>query len=140
MAASGETNLNSLIRSMQPVLQPGTFVFAQLPATASKDIFSRVQGLNPKMLYREEEAWTIILPQQEARNARLEHIFPCRQITLNIHSSLDAVGFLAAITARLARLEIGVNPVSAFLHDHLFVPEGKENAVMEALQTMAVER
>jgi len=57
-------------------------------------------------------------------------------ITLNVHSSLEAVGFLAAITRALARLQIGVNPVSGFFHDHLFVPVGREAEVMRALEAM----
>jgi hypothetical protein len=36
-----------------------------------------------------------------------------------VHSSLDAVGFMAAVTTRLAKINIGVNPVSGFYHDHL---------------------
>jgi uncharacterized protein len=41
-------------------------------------------------------------------------IFACRMITLNVHSSLEAVGFLAAITRQLAQAGMGVNPASAF--------------------------
>ena len=44
-------------------------------------------------------------------------------ITLDIHSSLEAVGFIARIANVLALHDMGVNPVSAFYHDHLFVPE-----------------
>jgi hypothetical protein len=45
-------------------------------------------------------------------------------ITLNVYSSLEAVGFIAAVGAKLNK--IGVNPVSGFFHDHCFVPvEGK---------------
>ena len=43
-------------------------------------------------------------------------------ITLDVHSSLESVGFLAAVSARLAAAGIPCNAVSAFHHDHLFVP------------------
>ena len=92
------------------------------------------------MLFQENEAWTVILSQAAAEQERLEFSFPCRMVTLNVHSSLEAVGFLAAVTNRLAsRLRIGVNPVSAFYHDHLFVPSGVEDAVVEELRKMAEE-
>jgi hypothetical protein len=60
-------------------------------------------------------------------------------VTLNVHSALEAVGFLARITARLAGLGMGVNPVSAFFHDHLFVPEARAAEALEALRAMARE-
>jgi hypothetical protein len=58
-------------------------------------------------------------------------------ITLEIHSSLEAVGFLAAITARLAEAGMGVNPVSAFHHDHLFVPAERAAEALRILEAVA---
>jgi uncharacterized protein len=47
------------------------------------------------------------------------------------------VGFLAAITARLATAGISVNAVSAFHHDHLFVPADRADDAMVLLQEMS---
>lgn len=58
-------------------------------------------------------------------------------ITLSIHSSLEAVGFLAAILPRLAAAGMGVNPVSAFHHDHLFVPADRADDAMRILEELA---
>jgi hypothetical protein len=58
-------------------------------------------------------------------------------VTLNIHSSLEAVGFLAAITTRLAAAGMGVNPVSAFYHDHLFVPADRAEEALDLLRQLA---
>jgi hypothetical protein len=60
-------------------------------------------------------------------------------ITLDINSRLEAVGFLAAITARLAADGIAANPVSAFHHDHLFVPEICAEEAMAILEKMMRE-
>jgi hypothetical protein len=46
-------------------------------------------------------------------------------ITLMVSSALDAVGFMAAVTAVLSKAGISVNPVSALYHDHLFVPAAR---------------
>ena len=115
---TGESNLDTLIKSMTPELQEGVFVFCTLPA--GKKI---PQILNPVMNFREKEGQTLILLREEAQAARIEGIFPCRMITLSIHSALEAVGFTAAITKKLAQAQMAVNPVAAFYHDHLFVPE-----------------
>ena len=60
-------------------------------------------------------------------------------ITCEVHSSLEAVGFLAVVAKRLAEVGMGVNPVSGFFHDHLFVPEGREGEAVEALRGLAGE-
>jgi hypothetical protein len=144
IAPGGEQSLPRLIKSMRPTLDSSladVFVFAtvsaesaQVPQLLSADISADV-----KMIFKENEAWTVILTRSRAEQLGLQYIFPCRQITLNVHSSLDAVGFLATVTARLAKLEIGVNPVSAYFHDHLFVPDGKEHAAVAELERMAAE-
>lgn len=127
---TGETDLDTLIASMQPVLLPETYVFAHVPN------WEEAYALNPRMVFGEAEAVTVILSQSDASAAGVIGEFPSRMITLNIHSALDAVGFLARITTRLAQLDMGVNPVSAFYHDHLFVPEDRAEDAMEALVAM----
>jgi len=58
---------------------------------------------------------------------------------LTVHSSLEAVGFLAAVSARLAEAGIGVNAVSAFYHDHLLVPEHRADEAFRVLQDMSAQ-
>jgi uncharacterized protein len=55
---------------------------------------------------------------------------------LKVHSSLHAVGLLAAITERLSEAGISVNAVSAFHHDHLFVPHDRAVEAVELLATL----
>ena len=128
----GEIDLQKLLGSMSPELVPGIFVFATVPQGTEKPA-----GLNPVMTFREQEGDTLILLEEEARVVGLESVFRSRMITLNVHSSLDAVGFLAAITAHLATAGIGVNPVSGYFHDHLFVPAGRAEEAMAILQALA---
>ena len=82
---------------------------------------------------------TLILEQATADAGGLVSTFACRMITLEIHSSLEAVGFLAAITPRLAAAGMGVNPVSAYFHDHLFVPADRAEEAMEILRQISTE-
>ena len=128
---TGETDLDRLIATMGPELRPGVFVFAHLPPGAA------TAGLSPVMHFAEAEGTTLILTREVAEATGIDAIYPCRMITLKIHSSLEAIGFLARITTALADAGISVNPVSAFYHDHLFVPENRAREAMEILVGMA---
>ena len=127
----GERNLDALLKTLSPKLVDGIHVFVSLPDNAIP------VGLVPRMVFREAEGITLILLKSDAESAGLDHAFPCRMITLQVHSSLDAVGFMARIASELASRGIGVNPVAGFYHDHLFVPDGREDEVLEALQQVA---
>lgn len=129
---SGETNLKMLLGSMRPELQPETYVFVTLPLDQSLP-----EGVPPLMVFGEKEGWTCIVSEEAAGRAGLSGTFPSRMITLSIHSSLEAVGFLAAILPRLAAAGMGVNPVSGFYHDHLFVPADRAGDAMRILEELA---
>lgn len=131
---AGETDLKKLLASMTPELLPGVHVFVTLPPGVPVP-----ETLEPVMVFREREGTTLIVLEDQAKTAGLKGVFPSRMITLNIHSSLEAVGFLAAITARLATAGMGVNPVSAFYHDHLFVPAGRAAEAIGILERLAQE-
>ncbi|KAF2090033.1 hypothetical protein K490DRAFT_35477 [Saccharata proteae CBS 121410] len=133
MAAVGELSLNTLLASLAPELDPETFVFVTIPSPP-------IPGqLNLKMMFEEKEGLTLIAAKSSVEEHELPYQFPCRMITLNVHSSLEAVGFMAVVADRLRQLGMGVNPVSGYYHDHLFVPEGRETEAMDALRQLAEE-
>lgn len=127
---AGETDLDQLMQTMSATLLPGVHVFATVTG-------SLPAGLSPRMMFREAEGTTVILLRHEADAYGIAYEFPCRMITLNVHSSLEAVGFIARIAAELARAGMGVNPVAGFYHDHLFVPEARADEAMEILDRLA---
>jgi hypothetical protein len=73
------------------------------------------------------------VPLPQAKALGLAHQFESRMVTLTVHSALDAVGFLARLSAALAAQGIACNVVSAFHHDHLFVPKDRLEAAMQVL-------
>jgi hypothetical protein len=129
---SGERDLARLLGSMRPELRPEIMVFATVPFAAGLP-----RGIEPAMVFRESEGWTLILGEDAARKAGLASIFRCRMITLNVHSSLEALGFIAAIATRLAEAGMGVNPVAGFYHDHLFVPADQAEKAMDLLRALS---
>ncbi|MGC2776780.1 MAG: ACT domain-containing protein [Bradyrhizobium sp.] len=129
---AGERNLDNLLRTMRPELQDGVFVFC----TARSDA-GLAAMLAPLLLFREREGVTLVVRREDAEREGLPYQFVSRLITLTVHSALDAVGFLAAVTAHLAAAGISVNAVSAFHHDHLFVPEDRADEALRLLQEMS---
>ncbi len=123
-----ETDLNTLIAGMSPVLAPDVYVFTTSRSPANVPSIMR---------FEEAEGTTRILTRDAAKAAGLDYEFPCRMITLNVHSALEAVGFIAVIATRLAAEGMGVNTVAGFHHDHIFVPEDRANDTMRALIAMA---
>jgi hypothetical protein len=119
---------------MEPRLHDGEFVFC----TVSPAQFRRLR-IEPLGWFREEEGITLIAERSVADRDGLKYEFISRMITLSVHSSLYAVGFLAAITTKLAAAGISVNPISAYYHDHLFVPADQASAAMKALDELRGE-
>lgn len=128
---SGEISLNKLLTTLSVQLVDGVYVFVTLPDN------SVPENIAARMVFREAEGTTLIILKAEAEAFGLAYEFPCRMITLNVHSSLEAVGFIARIATELARHEMGVNPVSGFFHDHLFVPDGREQDALRILEEIA---
>jgi hypothetical protein len=126
---TGETDLRRLLGGTCPL---ASATKTNRPG-CSTDVIP-TEGPVPVMSFLESEGMTLIVAEDEARAKELVGTFACRMITLNVHSSLEAVGFLAAITHQLAQAGMGVNPASAFYHDHLFVPADRAG---EALRLLA---
>jgi uncharacterized protein len=133
-AMPGERDLKTLLQNMTPEMHEGVFVFCSI--SEDKEIPAT---LKPLHIFREREGATFIVRREEAESAGRPYQFASRLITLTVHSSLEAVGFLAAVTGRLAEAGISVNPVSAFYHDHLFVPEHRADEALRHLQNMSKE-
>jgi hypothetical protein len=125
---TGERDLDALLRHVKPEMRPGIFVFCTIPTGQSIPA-----ALSPLLTFREQEGTTLVILREEAEASGLRYALASRLITLTVHSALDAVGFLAAITARLADAGISVNAVSAFHHDHLFVPADRADEAMALL-------
>lgn len=126
---TGETELSTLLHSIQPVRRAGEYVFCTIAPQSELP-----SGINPIGWFQENEGTTVILLKEDADAHRLNYPSIFCMITLSVHSSLEAVGFLAAITHKLAAHNISVNPISAYYHDHLFVPVSSADDTMTLLR------
>jgi len=124
---AGEKNLDILLSEMRPALIDGVFVFCTVPPEYS------YAKLEPELMFREDEGVTLVVRRDCAEQNNIPYQFPSRKISILIHSSLEAVGLMAALATSLAAEKISVNPVSAYYHDHLFVPADRAEDALNAL-------
>ncbi|AUX77033.1 MULTISPECIES: ACT domain-containing protein [Sinorhizobium] len=131
---SGDTDLRHLLGGMNPILGEGEYVYCTVEGDAAFWF-----ALEPIGTFREVEGLTLILERSKADAARLSYGPVLRQITLSVHSALEAVGLTAAVSAALTRAGISANVVAAYYHDHIFVPAADAERALEALQELSRE-
>jgi hypothetical protein len=124
---TGETNLETLLNNLNPVLNTGDFVFCTVP-NMDKIELSQIIGS-----FKEAEGITLILSKAYADIIALEYSSIMSWITLQVHSSLEAVGLTAAFSKLLAVHNISCNVVAGYYHDHLFVMKEDAKKAMELL-------
>lgn len=127
----GETNLQRLLANMQSELIEGEYVFCSIPLQA----YDRLR-IQPIGRFREAKGITIVVERKFADDEDLDYTFISRMITLNVHSSLEAVGLITAITSKLTAAGISANTISAYYHDHLFVPTDRADVAMKLLDEL----
>jgi hypothetical protein len=127
----GETNLNKILRTLNPVLNKGEFVFCQIKSLEKIDL--------TKVLYffKEQEGYTVVLEKGLADTNALDYYYIASWITLTVHSSLESLGLTALFSASLADASISCNVVAALNHDHIFVSSKDAHKAMKVLSDLS---
>ncbi|MCC9016567.1 ACT domain-containing protein [Flavobacterium lipolyticum] len=129
---SGEKDLEKLLKSMKPQHNLGDYVFCKVEKIENIAMDDIV------MLFKENEAITLILKKETADTLKLDYSVVMSWITLTVHSSLEAVGLTAAFSKALSENGISCNVVAAFYHDHIFVAKKDTDKAMEVLNLFSV--
>ncbi|MCR9065412.1 MAG: ACT domain-containing protein [Cytophagales bacterium] len=126
-----ELDLKKLLLNMTPRLNGGEYVFVSI-ADPDEDMIQ-----NSVASIKEKEGVTLIVSKEFAvrRNLNFEKLFSW--ISLEVHSSLEAVGLTATFSKALADNEISCNVIAGYYHDHIFVPTEDSNRALLVLQSLA---
>jgi hypothetical protein len=125
----GETDLRALLAGMTPTLRPEEYVFVTLPPGKAIP-----PGVVPFATVREDEGLTVVVEREQATQPAPDETF--RAITLGVHSSLNAVGFIAVIARALADADIAANVFAGYHHDHVLVPVASAQEAMTVLRSL----
>jgi hypothetical protein len=126
---TGETDLGRMLATLTVRRRPGTFVYVSFPAGDAPDL-----DLQPAAVVVEEEGTTLVLGAEDARGAGLRSEAEWAWLSLEVHSSLEAVGLTAAIATALADVGIPANVLAAYHHDHVLVPPDRADDAIRALE------
>lgn len=127
------SDLSVLLKTLEPVLNPGVFVFASV-----KD----GHAIEPAIIVasiREPEGLSVITSETDAQINGLKVLFKCAWITLTVNSALDAVGLTAAFAGALGHAGISCNVVAGAHHDHIFVPVESAQTAMRILRQLQTD-
>ena len=129
------TDLDEIIESMNPEIIEDEFIFS----TVDSKTFLKLDLSKILLTFQEKEGLTIITTKNYAEENNLDYEGVWGLITLTVNSDLKAIGLLSTVTNALAKEMISVNAVSAYYHDHLFVPIEKLNKSLEILKKLSEE-
>jgi len=114
---AGESDLVRLLEALNPTLHAERYSFSACADQVLRD--------GQFALVREEEGLTLVQPDPAGQWAR---------ISLGVHSSLDAVGLTAVLSARLTEAGISANIIAGLHHDHIFVPWDRRDDALLCLR------
>ena len=131
VGSTGESDLLTLIAQMSPSLDDKVWAFVSVD-----EVSSEYAAEHALATFRETEGATLIVPWERADEFDVCSE-PMAHITLNIHSSLEAVGLTAAVSQALASEAISANVVAGFYHDHIFVPQTMGERAVACLKLLS---
>jgi len=124
---SGEVNLEVLLNNMRPFLNTGDYVFCNVSS------FDKIDQKQIIGSFKEEEGITLIISKAYADRLGLNYSSIMSWITLQIHSSLEAVGLTAVFSSILSKNNISCNVIAGYYHDHIFVLKEDAKKAVEVL-------
>ena len=124
--------LEKLLTNLSPILRDGEYVFGTWPRARYGDL----ANLDPLASCREPEGLTLVIPKRKADEHQYSYDAVFRVITLQVNSSLEAVGLTAVVSKALAESGIPANMIAGFFHDHILIPSAAATSALRILQRL----
>ena len=128
---SGEVQIDTLLKNIDPEINLGEYVFCSV---------YNLKNINFKdivVYIKEKEGFTLVMEKNKAISLGLDFEFISSWITLNVHSSLNAIGFNSIISNSLSKNNISCNVIAGFYHDHLFVNKNDAKRAINILKNLS---
>jgi hypothetical protein len=129
---SGETNLELMLASLTVTRRPLTYTVVSVEAAEEPPAI----GGGVAAVLVEREGVTVVCSVEAAERNGWPVDFEATWLTLDVHSSLEAVGLTAAFSAALSAASIPCNVLAGFFHDHLLVPAARADEAVQCLEAL----
>jgi hypothetical protein len=126
---TGETDLATMLASLRIERHERPVTVVHLPSPVEL-------GDGVLALIAEAEGTTAVVSIAEAERRGWPVEFRAAWLTVSVHSSLEAVGLTAALSAALAERGIAGNVLAGFFHDHLLVPLDRADEAVACLESL----
>lgn len=121
------TDVAAMLADLSVSTRPGRYTFARVDGPVTL-------GDSVEALIAEAEGTTVVASVDEARRRDWPFSFEACWLTLDVRSSLEAVGLTAAVAGALAAEGIACNVLAGRLHDHLLVPADRSADALACLR------
>ncbi len=133
MPNKGIESLADILSHLKANMLEQSFVFISIDSTSD-------HNLNVAHIFatvKEEEGLTLIVDKEYEDKYSTEDAAEFSCITLEVHSSLEAVGLTAAFSNALAKHNISCNVIAGYYHDHIFVEKRKAVQALEIINALS---
>ena len=132
-----ESDLSRLLETLSVIRRDGVWRFETIDKDSASwaELVTLRDVRNIAMLFQESEGLTVITSAEAATPQNNRWVW----LELSVYSDLQAVGFLAKVANALAEANVPCNAVAAYHHDHIFVPEGKADAAIRAIEALRAQ-
>ena len=127
----GMTDLEEMLATLTVDVRDEHYTFVAVATGTGPSIGDGVEAI-----VREAEGDTIVTTVARAEAEGWPVDFEAAWLTLEIHSSLEAVGLTAAFSRVLADARIPCNVIAGFHHDHLLVPADRAGEAVRAIESL----
>ncbi|MEZ5381193.1 MAG: ACT domain-containing protein [Microthrixaceae bacterium] len=122
----GQTDLEAMLATLSVERRPGRFTLVHLDEPVGV-------GNGVHAVIVEAEGTTAVASVEAAVRRGWSVGFDGAWLTLQVQSSLEAVGLTATVAAVLADRGIACNVLAGYFHDHLIVPTDRAEDALDAL-------
>ena len=129
-----ESDLSKLLGTLSVTRRDGVWRFETIDKDEASwaELVSLRDVRDIAMLFQEREGLSVITSAEALTPENNRWVW----LELSVYSDLQAVGFLAQVAAALTEADVPCNAIAAYHHDHIFVPEGKADAAIRAIEAL----
>ncbi len=125
----GQTDLAKMLADLSVTVRPGRYTVVSVAEPVEL-------GAGVEAIVSEDEGFTVVSTVEAAGQYGWDVGFEAAWLTLDVHSSLEAVGLTAAVATVLASSGISCNVLAGFYHDHILVPADRADEAIQCLEAL----